>query len=346
MTTRKEVAEVAGVSEATVSRVLNNTGPIKEITRRRVLLAAKELGYQLNAIAANLARGRSRNLGVVLPYVPKVSLFSTYYFPAILDGIGEAVRAYDYGLLLLYRDPLTEYDYGSLFRTRRTDACIVIGASSLPTEEAGLLQLVNEQQPCCVLDQHFEHIPINTATVDHHQGSRIAVQHLINLGHKRIGFLNGSMEYSNSLEKKNGYMSAIQDAGLEANPRLLYEGNYSRTSGYTAAAAIHRELSSLDAMFIANDRMAIGLMQGLRELGCTLPRDLPIVAYDDSNAAVLADTQLTTVQAPLYDLGKQAAEMLLQQLETSGLSNDVSTVKPAVHICLPTKLIVRQSCGG
>lgn len=312
---RKEVAKLAGVSEATVSRVLNGVGPIKETTRQRVLEAAKQLNYELNAIASSFARGKSGNLGVVLPYLPKVHLFSTFYFSEILGGIGEAVRAKGYGLLLLFRDPAVVFDYASLFRTQRVDACLVLGCSAMPSEREGVQRIASERLPFCVMDQRFDDFTVSMVAADHEQGSYDAVKHLLDKGCKNIGFLNGAPQYSNSTDRLTGYRNALRDAGIEYDASLVYAGNYSRTSGRAAAATVFEHLGRLDALFVANDRMAIGLMQGLRERGCVLPEDLPIVGYDDSDAASLTEPPLTTVRVPFYEMGRLAAERLLNQLE-------------------------------
>ncbi|TJY40837.1 LacI family transcriptional regulator [Cohnella pontilimi] len=340
MTTRKEVADLAGVSEATVSRVLNGVGPMKESTRARVLEAAERLGYHLNAVASSFARGRSGNLGVILPHVPKVHLFSTYYFSEILSGIGEAVHRRGYGLLLLFRNPEEVYDYVSLYRTLRIDAGIILGASSLPAEVEGIRRLAGEKLPCFVMDQHFADIRIGTVATDHVEGAYLAVRHLLGLGYRRIGFLNGSPQYSNSSDRTAGYRKALEEAGIPLDDGILYEGNYSRKSGYSAAERIYADLGKLDALFVANDRMAIGLMQGLREKGCSLPGDLPIVGYDDSDAARFTEPPLTTVQVPFYEMGRLAADKVLDRLsaEPGQGGTYLEILKP--------KLIIRKSCGG
>jgi LacI family transcriptional regulator len=339
MTTRKEVAEWAGVSEATVSRVLNGVGPIKESTRKRVLEAAERLGYHLNAVASSFARGKSGNLGVVLPHMPKVHLFSTYYFSEILSGIGEAVHRRGYGLLLLFRNPTEVYDYVSLYRTLRIDASIILGASSLPTEAEGIRRLADERLPCCVMDQQFKDIRIGTVAADHVEGAYRAVRHLLDQGFLRIGFLNGSPQYSNSSDRTAGYRKALAEANVPFDESILYEGNYSRKSGYEAAAFVYNDLVKLDALFVANDRMAIGLIQGLRERHCSLPEDLPIVGYDDSDAARFTEPPLTTVQVPFYEMGRLAAERLLDRLSSVEGDNEVflDTLQP--------KLILRKSSG-
>jgi LacI family transcriptional regulator len=340
MSTRKEVAELAGVSEATVSRVLNGVGPIKESTRKRVMEAAGKLGYQLNAVASSFARRRSGNLGVILPHVPKVHLFSTYYFSEILSGIGEAVHTRGYGLLLLFRNPAETYDYVSLFRTLRIDAGIILGASSLPSEVEGIRQAAAENLPCCVMDQHFDDIRIGTVAADHVEGACRAVRHLISKGFRRIGFLNGSPQYSNSADRLIGYRKALTAAGLPWDESLLYSGNYSWTSGNAAAAAVHADLDRLDALFVANDRMAIGLMKGLRDRGCTLPDDLPVVAYDDSDGARMNEPPLTTIRVPFYDMGKLAADRLLDRLAAPAADTE-----QVFSDLLEPGLVVRKSCG-
>jgi LacI family transcriptional regulator len=340
MTTRKEVADLAGVSEATVSRVLNGVGPMKESTRQRVLEAAERLGYHLNAVASSFARGKSGNLGVVLPHVPKVHLFSTYYFSEILSGIGEAVHRRGYGLLLLFRNPSEVYDYVSLYRTLRIDASLILGASSLPAEVEGIRRLAKEKLPCCVMDQHFADIRIGTVAADHVEGAYLAVRHLLDQGYRRIGFLNGAPQYSNSSDRTAGYRKAIEEAGIPFDDSILYAGNYSRKSGYIAADAIFADLGKLDALFVANDRMAIGVIQGLRERGCSLPADLPIVGYDDSDAARFTEPPLTTVQVPFYEMGRLAAEKVLDRLFKEAANDDtfLDTLQP--------RLIIRKSCGG
>ena len=328
---------MAGVSEATVSRVLNGVGPIRESTRVRVLEAAEALGYHRNAIAASFARGRSGNLGVVLPHVPKVRLFSTYYFSEILGGIGEAAHAHGYGLLLLHRNPEEPYDYMPLFRSVRIDGCIVLGASKMESDTAGIRAMADAGVPFCVIDHSSEGADVSAVVAAHEEGARLAVAHLLENDCKRIGFLNGSARYSTSAERYAGYVRAHADKGLEPDSTLRFEGNYSLTSGRAAAPTVYRRLAELDAMFVANDRMAIGLMQGLRELGCRLPDDLPIVGCDDSDAARMSNPPLTTVRVPFYEMGRLAGERLLERLQAW------EGAPSAFREVVDTGLVVRES---
>ncbi|TDF91838.1 LacI family DNA-binding transcriptional regulator [Paenibacillus piri] len=337
MVTRKEVAELAGVSEATVSRVFNGVGPMKEETRQRVLDAAKTLDYHPNAIAQSFARRRSGNLGVVLPYVPKVHLFSTYYFSEVLSGIGAKVKEKGYDLLLIFRSPDQESDYNDVFRSQKVDACIILGASDTPLERQQLQRLEEGEHPFCLVNQHFAGERFNEVDADHTEGSYRAVKHLLDKGYNRIAFLNGSPQFSNSADRLEGYTRAMREAGMEPEQlaHLYFEGNYSRTSGYRAAAAVYERRREIDAVFAANDRMAIGLMQGLRELGWEAGRDVAVVGYDNSDAARVTDPPLTSVAVPFYEMGSLAAERLLMQLngEPGGF-----------RLKLDTELVIRQSC--
>ncbi|WJH37196.1 LacI family transcriptional regulator [Paenibacillus sp. CC-CFT747] len=336
MVTRKEVADLAGVSEATVSRVLNGVGPIREETKERVLSAAKELNYIPNAIARSFARRRSGNLGVVLPYVPKVHLFSTYYFSEILSGIGEAVREHGYDLLLLFRTPGAPADYTTWYHSQKVDACVILGASDLPEERKALQRLAAHRLPFCLVNQRFPDEEFNEVDADHASGSYEAVKHLIAGGCRRVAFLNGSPEYSNSRDRLTGYRQAVTEAGLDPDALLQLGGNYSRRSGEQAAQAVYRERERVDGVFAANDRMAVGLMQGLRALGLETGTDVAIAGCDDSDAARMTEPPLTSVHVPFYEMGRLAADRLLQVLD----QGDPGTV---FREQLATRLVIRES---
>ena len=336
---RKEVAELAGVSEATVSRVLNNVGPIKEETKQRVQSAALKLGYTPSSLAQSFARRRSGNLGVVMPYLPKARLFSTYYFSEILSGIGSRAREEGYDLLMLFRDEDEPMDYSGLFRMRKIDACIVLGAKEDPIELASLRRLKEEGHPFCLINQHFDGEEFHEVDADHIEGSRQAVQHLLDQGFKRIAFLNGPESYSNSRDRLIGYTSALSESGIPLDASLLFEGNFSRKSGVMAAKKIVSFLDEIDAIAVANDRMAIGLQQGLQELGVARERIPAIVGYDDSDAAELTTPALSSVRVPFFELGEIATAKVLE-MQRGG---DLNISLQPIQIKLPTALVIRAS---
>ncbi|MEV5026311.1 LacI family DNA-binding transcriptional regulator [Paenibacillus sp. LPE1-1-1.1] len=341
MISRKEVAKLAGVSEATVSRVLNNVGPLKEETRERVLQAAAELGYVPNALAQQFARRRSGNIGVILPFVPKVHLFSTYYFSEILSGIGETAKRCGYDLLLIFREPDGARDYAKLFRTQKIDACIVLGSQDVPEERAALAELKEGGFPFCLVNQRYDEGAYTTVDADHVSGSKEAVRHLLAQGRRRVAFINGPMQYSNSTDRLEGYRNALEAAGIPYDQQLVYAGNYSRKSGYELAGQLAMQINAggVDAVFAANDRMAIGLMQGLRERGLEASQHYSLVGYDDSDGSRIISPQLSTVAVPFYEMGKLAAARLLDQKQTE-------EAEEPVQYLLPVGLVIRETSGS
>ncbi|OBZ16081.1 LacI family DNA-binding transcriptional regulator [Bacillus sp. FJAT-26390] len=338
MISRKEVAKLAGVSEATVSRVLNNVGPMKDDTRERVLQAAAELGYVPNALAQQFARRKSGNIGVVLPFVPKVHLFSTYYFSEILSGIGETAKRCGYDLLLIFREPDEVRDYAKLFRTQKIDACIVLGSQNVPEERAALAELKAGGFPFCLVNQRYDEESYRTVDADHVAGSKAAVKHLIEYGSRSIAFVNGPQQYSNSADRLEGYKEALEEAGIAFEREHVFMGNYSRKSGYELAGQLAQLIraGSIDAVFGANDRMAIGLMQGLRELELEAGQHYALVGYDDSDGSRIISPSLTTVAVPFYEMGKLAAARLLDTAQNK------DEAEPARDV-LPVNLVQRET---
>lgn len=331
---RKDVAKLAGVSEATVSRVMNNVGPIKKETREKVLYAAEQLGYELNALAQQLARQKSGNLGVVLPHVPKVHLFSTYYFSEILSGIAEIARKHNVDLLMVFQDPAKQRDYTKLFRSKKIDSCIILGSTDSEEERAALQELTDYSFPFVIINQRYADKPFRFVDGDHEYGSYLAVAHLLEQGGKQVALLNGPKQYSNSIDRYNGYARALQEQGVPLHPQWLVEGNYSRRSGINAAgqlAALIKD-KEIDSIFAANDRMAIGAMEGLAAFQLEAGKHYRIIGYDDSDGAKIVTPKLSTVSVPFYDMGVKAASMLLD-----------AEHQEETHTIVPVSLVVRQS---
>ena len=340
MSKRKKVAELAGVSEATVSRVLNNVGPVREETKQKVIAAAKEIGYTPNSIARSFVLQRSENLGVVMPVLPKVRLFSAYYFSEILSGIGYVAERRGFSLLVQFYQAGEKPSYEVAFQKRKIDGCIILGAKNDEHDLQALQALKESGCPFCIVGGRTE-LPYSEVDADHVTGSKSAVRHLLDSGHRRIVFVNGPLEYSNSYDRLLGVREALSENGIdEADSLLMLQGNYSRKSGYALADIIYEARHTFNAVFAANDRMAIGLMQGLRERGMYAGKDYTLVGYDDSEASRVTDPPLTTVHVPFFEMGRLAAERLIDQIESS--SAQVEPAGPFKEM-LATELVVRES---
>jgi len=334
MSKRKQVAELAGVSEATVSRVFCGDGSVREQTKRKVLEAAKQVGYTPSAIARSFVLQRSENIGVVLPVLPKVHLFSAYYYSEILSGIGHEVKRRGYSLLVQFHQTGEKPRYVEDFRKRKIDASIILGITTREEDEQALAVLHEAGYPFCIVGGRTPH-PYNQVDADHVNGSKMAIRHLLESGFRRIAFVNGPLDYSNSIDRLRGVESALTEAGLKMQA-LYLQGNYSRTSGYELAEQLYEARHSFDAVFAANDRMAIGLMQGLKERGMEAGRDYALVGYDDSEASRVTNPPMTTVRVPFFEMGRLAAERLIRMIDEGG-KNDPFTEK------LDVELIVRRS---
>lgn len=311
---RKDVAQLAGVSEATVSRVFNNVGPLREETKQKVLKAAKKLNYYPNTLAKNFATGKSGNIGVVVPYLPKVQILSTHYFSEILSGIGVKLGEYEYNLLLMFQSPHERMNYRQLFHSQKVDGCIILGSRDVPGEREEIDKLHQAKLPYCLVNQTFEGCSFHSIDAEHYEGSFNAVTFLLNKGFKNIAFLNGPIEYSNSVDRLRGYQDALKKAGIKPNHDWMFQGNYSRTSGSTLATDVSMIMPEIDAIFASNDRMAVGMMQGLKKYGYEAGKDYVLVGYDDSDIASMVQPQLSSVKVPLFEMGKIAAQKVLSAL--------------------------------
>lgn len=248
-------------------------------------------------------------------------------------------------LLVMFRTPGEVMNYTDLFRRQKVDACIILGARDDHEELAAMQQLHQEGHPFCVMNQHFEGQSFTEVDADHVEGSRLAIRHLTDQGYRKIAFLNGPDSYSNSQERMEGVRLGLQEAGMELDPSLLLEGNYSRRSGIEAAAIVADRLHEIDAVFAANDRMAIGVMHGLRERGIRVEDFPAFVGYDDSDAAEMAVPPLSSVRVPFFEMGELAASKLMHGSvgDTHKANNSVVAVTESARALLPTELIIRAS---
>lgn len=301
-----------------------------------MLEAAKELNYHPNVIASNFVRGISGNIGVIMPYIPNVHIFSVYYFSEILNGIGQVLDEEGHGLVLFFHkiEDGLENDYTRYFKGSKVDGCILLGTHR---DDNGLLKLKGTSYKFCLVNSYIENSGISFIDVNNVKGSYDAVKYLIELGHRDIAFLNGPLYYSNSVDRQAGYIKALEEHGIPVRQELMLEGNYGRKSGYNASSKILHLKSKPTAVFVSNDRMAAGLMHGLKEKGIKIPGDIAIVGYDDSDTATLVDPPLTTVQTPFFELGRRCAGEFIKLIYNKSAG---------FEIFINPRLITRASSGS
>lgn len=331
----EDIAAKAGVSRATVSRVVNNYPFVKEKTRAHVLQVIEREGYNPNLAARALVTQRTQIVGVIIPQLFSTFFEDQYYFPTLLHGIAQTTNARDYATLLWIEDMTApERFYDRLIRHRLMDGLIL---ASFSITNPFLKQLSSLQIPVVLIEkpaQFFEQR--SYVTIDNVGAAMIAVQHLLSLGRRRVATLMGDQFNPDGIDRLKGYQIAMTQSSFGYDPRLVAGGAFSKQSGYTGMKALLDQ--GVDAVFAANDQIALGALKAVQEAGLRCPDDISIVGFDDLPAAESSVPALTTVRQPVQERGAAATAMLLDEIE--GLSEG------GKHIVLPTELIIRESCGA
>ncbi len=337
--TIRDVAELAGVSQTTVSFVLNNVEGVRisEETRQRVLEAARTLNYHPDASARRLVRGRTRVIAFVEHHSPQSAQVDAF-MAEVLRGIYEVARQYDYHVLF---EPLlpSEGHFAErcvqLVRARHADGIILSGPRS---DDEPLLSIRHEEVPI-VLHGRPPTGDWPFIDVDNVRGAWLATQHLIQLGHQRVGLiLHAPLVYTAAADRKAGYVQALEEAGLTVDERYIQQANFTPESGKAAMMALLSQSPRPSAVFVAGDTVALGAIQAAKEAGLRVPEELAVVGFDDIPLAAYFDPPLTTVRLPAYGLGWGAGELLIRILEGDEIASP--------HVLLDTELVVRQSCGA
>ena len=335
--TSKDVALHAGVSRTTVSLVLNNVSGVQitSKTRRRVLQAAEELGYVPEAAARALASRRSNIIGLILTRSPH-HIASDAFLTQILDVLTNKVRQNGMRLLLdIVEDIKHPETYIELARARRIDGIILSG----PTFNDRGLQALEEERFPTVLMGELPGSTFYSIDIDNFNAAKLAVEHLINFGHSRIGIItNAPLAFTAATDRLRGYRHALELAGLTFYPNLIRYGDFAPESGYQQMESLLEEKPPPSAVFVASDVVAIGAMGAIRERGLEIPEDIALIGFDDIAFAQYLDPPLSTVNLPAIDLACQALEILFQLIAH----------KPpkSKHVRLDTQLVIRHSCGA
>jgi len=323
------VARLAGVSKVTVSKVLNNTGRISEDTRKRVLEAARQLGYVANTAARSLRGRPTQILGMVIP-----ELISPYFAEVARAAADAASRqGYDLALFTTSRDPKRERERVGALLGGLADGLIIV----VPIGAAGFLADLERSRAPVVLINHFgasTHLPVVRA--DSFQGSLAAVEHLLSLGHRRIGFVTGAAHSSQAAERYRAYQACMVAAGLW-DEALVRPGDFTQRRGFEAGLELLSLPDPPTAIFAASDLTAFGVIDAARAKGLRVPEDLSVVGFDDIPAAAHAHPSLTSVAHPIQAMAQAAVDLFLK-------ARAGQTVRDTL-IEFPSRLVVRASSG-
>lgn len=330
--TIRDVASHAGVSIATVSRVVNNSAhKVHSATRRRVLRSVGRLGYRPNAVARGLRRGTTHSIALIVPDI------TNPFYPAIARGVEDAARRHGFAVVLgnTDGDPQRERAYLDILRARWVDGVLFAGVGG---DGADLRALMAQGVPAVVIARDVGGGQIDTVLADGFAGMRLGAVHLLRLGHRRIAFIGGPRDLPVARERLRGYRRALRDFAVGACPSLIVSGDFRVDGGRAAMKRLLARGQAFTAVVAANDLMAIGAMEVLKAARRRIPQDVAVVGFDDIPFAAYVDPPLTTVVQPTYRLGALAVERLL-----SLIRGDSGGPR---RIVLQPQLVVRRSCGA
>ena len=328
----RRVAHEAGVSAQTVSRVLNNRPDVAAETRQRVQEVIAQLGYRPSALARGLSSQRTRTLGLI------TADFSDYFFTQVIAGAEAEARQYGYRFMLgsTERNPEDEPEYIRLLTEHHVDGILFARPSTEP-DNRYLVNLLRDGVPVVTTAYHIPGEALTVIDVDNVDGGRQATRCLLEHGHRQIAMITGPGSWKSVHDRTEGYVKAIESAGMSFDAGLVAAADWSFRSGYQAAQELLARGKSFSALFAHNDQMAIGALRALREAGRRVPEDIAVVGYDDIPMAEYCEPPLTTIRQPMREVGAVATRLLIQAVEKPGA--------PQGEILLKTELIIRDSCA-
>ena len=329
MVTLRDVANLAGVSTATVSAVVNSSTYVSPKLTSRVKAAMKELDYSPNEVARSLKNKSTRTLGLIIPHI-------SHFFTALIKGVENTVNDEGYTLVLCsnHGNILREKETIKMLKAKRVDGLIM---AAVGEGEAYLESCLGIGLPIVFVDRIPAPGRIDVVVCDNFQGAYDAVSHLIQLGHQRIGAILDRAGLYTSRERMAGFKQALADHHLHVDPLLIREGNATVESAHEHGKNLINLGNPPTAIFAVNNQTIIGLMKALSQEGLVCPRDISVVGFDDVEWADYFSPRLTTVALPSFEVGHRAAKLLIKRLTTK------ASFAPET-VTLKTSLVVRDSC--
>ena len=321
----KDVAELAEVSVSTVSHVLNGTRKVSEETRGGVLAAVEELGYRPNLLAKGLKTRRTFTIGLL------ISDIQNAFFTSLVRGVEDEALSRGYHLFLCNtdEDPGREDEYVTELAKKRVDGLMVAPSAR---REDYVRRLRAEGVPFVFVDREVEGVEADVVSVDNKTGMGLIAEHLVGLGHRRIGMISGPLDKASGFERYTGLKEALDDLGAPLEEGLVRFGDFRTTGGMEAARGLMGLPSPPTALVIANNQMTLGAMLAAKEAGLVIPKDISLVGFDDPEWAPLADPPLTALAQPTYEMGVRAAELLLDRIENRGGETSRLLLRPWLEV--------------
>ncbi|MCU6708991.1 catabolite control protein A [Paenibacillus sp. J5C_2022] len=327
-----DVAREAGVSMATVSRVVNNNPNVKPATRKKVYEAIERLGYRPNAVARGLASKRTTTVGVVIPDI------SNSIFAEVARGIEDIANMYHYNIILCNADKKKDKEIRvvNTLLEKQVDGLLFMGGA-VTEDHLQAFKTANVPVVLCATSDESEQIP--SVDINHEEAAYDAVMKLIQNGHKRIGMISGTLQDpASGYARFQGYKRALQESGLSYDESLVRIGNYRYESGVEAMKYFIELNERPTAVFSATDEMAIGAIHCIQDSGLQVPGDISVISVDNSRMASMVRPQLTAVAQPMYDIGAVSMRLLTKLMKKEHVEQ--------YKVTLPHEIVMRQSVGG
>ncbi|MBL8133968.1 MAG: LacI family DNA-binding transcriptional regulator [Anaerolineae bacterium] len=330
--TIRDVARLAGVSPATVSKVMNNAPYVSEETRQTVRAAADKLNFRPNSIARSLKMSRTATLGLITDDLEGVFTMS------MMRGVEEVVSAQGFSVFLCnsYGDAARERAHLEVLIDKKVDGVILI--SGYRVRQRGAPALPLGDIPVVYLYQYTDEAAVRCVVPDDFGGAVLGAGHLAGLGRRRIAVINGPAHYEATRHRLEGVQHALARAGVPFDAALVRAGKWYESSGYAAASDLMTLPAPPDALFCMSDSIAVGALGALHDLGVRVPQDVALIGFDNRSFAVHQRPPLTTVALPLVQMGRLAGDLLLKDIREGGSAAELYRV--------PCELVVRQSCGA
>jgi LacI family transcriptional regulator len=325
-----DVAATAGVSVATVSAFVNGTVPVSSELRGRIERAIRSIGYKRNAIARSLKMGTTRTIGLVIADI------TNPFFTDVTSVIQDVLHRSGYALMLCCtdEDPAMQDEQISLLLDRMVDGLIIAPAG----DDHALERILSRADiPTVLIDRICSGTNADEVVLDNQRAVQDAIEYMIGLGHRRIGYISGSLDTSTGTGRLAGYRIALEKAGLPVRDELIRIGNFRERDAYTAAMELLLQPERPTALFSANNLMVIGVMKAIRDLGLRCPDDVSVSSFDDFPWADVFQPNLTTIAQPVQAIGEQAAQLILDRIAHRN-------ERPPRRVVLTGRLMIRDSC--
>ncbi|MHB8277522.1 MAG: LacI family DNA-binding transcriptional regulator [Candidatus Humimicrobiaceae bacterium] len=326
----KVIAEKAGVSTATVSRVLSGFPGVREKTKKKVMKITSDLNYEVDGIARSLRQKKTYKIGVIVGNV------LSQFYSILAKSIEDVAIKYGYSVILCNGDddPEKELNYLKVLRSSRVDGIIIAPTGKNADYVNSLMQ---SNIKIVLVDRLIEGVDCDAILVDNEKGAYTAVKYLIDKGYKKIAIIDGFIDRTTGKERLKGYLRALNENNIPRNDDFIKIKDFKKRSGIVFANELLENKNKPEAIFAANLDLTIGVLLSIKNFGLKIPDDIAVIGFDDSDWAQILDPPLTVISQPVYDLGATTAEMLIKNIENN------NSKKEKLIVTLNTKLIERDS---